>query len=313
MVANGYRCRNFTAYPFRFAMICLHVPYKNRDIEFDIAQTWDELRPRQLAWVARRRDRWAQLFQMVKDLSEDADAETLLHLDNELQGLNIEVLTYLAGAKSSFLGLRARAWGSLYPDEAAWLFPDIQYLFKSNKRVVAPFPYLRIRGKKLIPAADSLSNISGAEFHFADRCFNDWKGGDPQALENLCAILYRPKGTESIHQANHVEFCGDARTTFNSRSIEFLAKRFRFVSRWKMEAIASWYEGCRTRIVENNPDVFSSSGKGEGSGFLDIFRALANDFSKIEQVGEKRLSLILYELNELDREHRRQLLNNLKK
>lgn len=294
-------------------MICLHVPYKNRDVAFDIAQTWDELRPRQLAWVARRRERWAQLFQMVKDLAEDASPETLLHLDNELQRLNTEVLTYLAGARSSILGFRARAWGSLYADEAAWLFPDIQYLFKANYRVVAPFPYLIARGKMLIPAADSLSNISGAEFHFADRCFNNWKCGDPHALDNLCAILYRPRGTESIHQEKSADFCGDPRATFNSRTIEQLAKRFRLVPKWKMEAIAAWYEGCRTRIVENNPDVFSLSGGGNSSGFLDIFRALANDFNKIEDVGQKRLSLILYELNELESERRRQLLKKMKK
>lgn len=293
-------------------MICLHVPYKRLNVKFNIPQDWNELTARQMAWVNKRRYKWAELFELVKESGENADPSTLLHLDNSIQKLNIEVLTYLSGASFSKLGLRSLAWASLYPDETAWLFPDIQYLFKSNLRTTAPFPYVRVFGRKWVPAADALNNVTALEFHFADLCFNQYKKGVPMALENLCAILYRPKGSGEVHKDGHRLFCGDIREPFNNNSIEAFGRKLRLVPRWRLEAIAMWYEGCRTRIVENNKDIFNSSSESSGMGWLPVFRALAGGVTSIEDVGKQRMSLLLYELNELEHERRRQILLNKK-
>ena len=237
----------------------------------------------------------------------DLGSTSLTAFDEILQSLRMEFLSILIGVRSYYLmrlTQKGRAFLGLYPDEIQELCQHTNFLFQENQRTVNPLPKFRRWCRVYHGPSDRLANITAGEFHFADLFFQEWMDTESEnALNNLVAVLYRPKGKGDLHDPNSDFFSGDIRIPFNQNSIEARAKRLAGISRAKKLAIAHFYEGCRNGIIEAYPEIFKKNGKRSGSseGWIPVFRALSKDIH-YERIAEMRLGRVLYEMVESQKE-----------
>lgn len=155
---------------------------------------------------------------------------------------------------------------------------------------------------------DDFNNLTGLEFvfseHFYFTSFTKSEDGNArtmneEGLNNLVASLYRPKKRWYNRKKNPD---GDPRKPFNENLAMYYAKKV--VNKWPMPvklAIFTWYECCRQKMIESNPDIFSGgSAEPARHGLISVMRVIAEsgihgDFEKVTKMFVK---MWMIELNE---------------
>jgi hypothetical protein len=155
---------------------------------------------------------------------------------------------------------------------------------------------------------DDFGNLTGLEFVCSeDYYFRAFTKDHPDAqremsiemLNEFVAVLYRPiKDNYNIK----IDPDGDIRSPFNENICHYHAVgQIRY---WPLQvklAIFTWYEGCRQKMIEENPDVFDGgSGEPAKYGLLSVMRTIAEtgihgDFDKVQKMFVK---MWMIELNE---------------
>lgn len=152
----------------------------------------------------------------------------------------------------------------------------------------------------------SFDNLRMKELVLTEDFYMTWceDKENTELLNELCSILYRPLRRGSLWKKYDIDKNpkGDPREDYNQNVCSWRAKHI--ICKWPMNvklAIATWYEGCRTEMVENNPEVFGGAG-GELAkyGLVSVMRRIAKEgtFGTFEQVEEKLVNLIMIDLNE---------------
>lgn len=184
-------------------------------------------------------------------------------------------------------------WGPAEIDDKLYL---VNWVFEENTLTKNLLPVY----KCCYGPADNFSNLQVCEFIFTEQYYQQFKEeGAVQHLNMLIAILYRP-AKKRYNMARNEE--GDVREPYNDNLTPLFARK---VARWPMaikQAILFWYEGCRTSLVNNNPDVFGGAG-GEAAkyGLWSVMRGVAEKaiHGNINQVEKLYVNVFMMELNEL--------------
>lgn len=144
------------------------------------------------------------------------------------------------------------------------------------------------------PASD-FDNLLMSELALCDNLFMRWseEREKTEYLDELISILYRPvrKGTWLKGYNKKVNPEGDVREEFNQHTCLYRAGRQ--IKRWPLSvklAIATWYDGCRWQMVDENEEVFGGSGENDVSkyGLVSVMLSVAEtgtfgDFNKVEK------------------------------
>lgn len=175
--------------------------------------------------------------------------------------------------------------------------PHVQWIFDKITITKNLIP----RYKNFYGPADELNNLTLAEFHFAEKYYSEIKGDDYAALPHLIATIYRPAKSGYNKDLNRD---GDVRQKFNSNVVDYYAKK---ISKWPDAvkfAILIFYDSCRNKIADENPDIFGGGeGEDDGLGMYSVMRGLAGPkFGDIEKVEEMFLQNALTELNLIHQE-----------
>ncbi len=235
---------------------------------YSIPTTWNELTPEQLL----------QVFDTLYSKKYDS-AQIVVKL--------LKILT----------GLSYRQWLKLKPEDVKEYLYLVSFLFEAKTNFT----------KQIIPVyeglygpCDEIANLLGGELVLTDHYYLEWeKDRENVALiDQLVAILYRPAKRNYDFELNPD---GDCREPFNENISAWNADNR--IKHWPINvklAIATWYSGCRQRIVDDNDDVFSGSGEQTKYGMLSILRNIAKEgthgsFSDVEKMP---VGLIMIELNE---------------
>lgn len=289
----------------------LTIPYRGKFVRFDFAERWDEVPPSALPWLGKNLWPMAAAYrQLIACIQENKYLETIKQ-DVALQSMRIAVLKRLCGIGWWPFSRRNQAFYSMEVDEVADVLQTINFIFKRIE-LKQPFGSFRFWGYSYYGPQEKLANLTGAEFHFAEMAFTKAIQGDKHAVAELCAILYRPKGKGNKHNPNHFLYTGDVREPFNRFSLDKRAKHFLGLGDKVLYPALLWFAGCRAAIIENYPEIFSKgSAEGNGNGWMDIFRALAKEPLHFEEIANKHLSFLLWELTKLDQDARRAELAKL--
>lgn len=143
--------------------------------------------------------------------------------------------------------------------------------------------------------ADNIENITLFEFYVLERYYADIIDGNANAINDLVAVLYRePKKNYDI--AKNLD--GDVRVPFNENATTYYSS---VVRKWAMpikQAILIWYDGCRKKIADDNPELFTGGdGGGEGDMF-EILRSLSGGkYGDFEKVKNLNIYLAFREIN----------------
>jgi len=159
-------------------------------------------------------------------------------------------------------------------------------------------PVVKIGLKKLYGPADELANLSFVEFIKAESAYIAYaKTRDPEALNLLVAILYRPKRKDYSPQSP--DFDGDIREKYNDHLV---GDRVKLVSRLPLstrQAIFLFYDGCRALILKQYPNVFRKpkDDDAKGRGWGHVLRNLAGSVNEYERTAFQPLGTVLSDLD----------------
>lgn len=289
----------------------LSIPYRGKIYTFNFASNWAELPKSIIPWLGQNIFNGAMLYRELIASHKGDDYLHTLKIDEQLQKLRITMLRKMCNITRWPFSKRNKAFYSMMADEVADVLHSLNFVFKSIE-MKRPFGSFRFWFYKYYLPTEHLGNITAAEFHFAEIAFAKAIDGDQKALAELCAIVCRPKLHENTHNPNHPLYNGDVRTPFNRHAVPKRAKHFLALSNKVKYPILLWFAGCRAAIIENYPEVFSGTGSdAQSDGWLDVFRALAKDTLRFNEVANTRLSFLLWELAKLDQDHRRNELRKL--
>lgn len=150
--------------------------------------------------------------------------------------------------------------------------------------------------------ADRLDNLKMKEFTLTEDLYIRWfdsEKKDIEALNEMVAILYRPAPAKYNFK---VDPNGDCREPFNQNTSAYYARTY--VRDWPLRvklAIATWYNGCRINIVQNNPEVFNGSEEDSSRyGLVSVMLNVAetNVFGDFAKVEDQYVGLVMMQLNE---------------
>jgi len=144
------------------------------------------------------------------------------------------------------------------------------------------------------PASD-FDNLLMSELALCDNLFMRWseERDKTEYLDELISMLYRPvrKGTLLKRYDKKINPEGDVREEFNQNKCFYRARKI--VKHWPLSvklAIATWYDGCRWQMVDENEEVFGGSGNSDVSkyGLVSVMLSVAEtgtfgDFNKVEK------------------------------
>lgn len=268
-------------------------------LEATIPETWNELSRRNIRYIASKWEEWRLNVEKYKAVIEDEDPEKIEEFN----------FTTLKERTALFLNLTKidqwYKWRSQYlfwklnDNQLFEILKDVNFVFSDIQLTKNPYPTLRIGVKKWYAPLNGFSNLTAAEFAFADSAFlGFWKTGSLVYLNKLICILYRPKASNNTPTG--VGYTGDIREPFNRYNIEARSSRLRFTSHNTKIAILLWYMGSRKSYQDQFKNIFSGENKGKASkyGWITVFRELAGkDLTKIPLVENQNLTLFLSSLD----------------
>ena len=173
-----------------------------------------------------------------------------------------------------------------------------EFLLKENTLTKNVLP----KYKGFIGPSDDFENLLMCEFAYTEDYFLRWREDESniQLLNELVAVLYRKKKSGYDEKKNED---GDAREPFNEYLCKYYASAV--IYHWPLavkKAIAHWYDGCRTKMMQDFPSVFSGGG-GEPAkyGLLSIMRSVAEKgvHGKFKDVEGLHVRMVMVELDEM--------------
>jgi hypothetical protein len=179
--------------------------------------------------------------------------------------------------------------------------PHVTWIFERDNITAQLIP----KYKSFYGPAGEFDNLIGKEFHCTEIAYQEViRNNDAEALNRLCAFLYRPKKHSYDMRVNKD---GDVRVLFNPNECLYHAQRVR---RWKPEvkqAILLWYDGCRQMLVKSYPLAFGK-GKENGNyyeGLFGMMRSIAGEkYGTLEDVENLYVHTMFMEIVACKKEER---------
>lgn len=257
----------------------------SEQITVSVPTSWNELKPFQMLYIAKYYRDWqksamagselvasrAKLFLELCDLSSRSDKKRLcnyLALVDEDTDFNILSLTDFIFSKL---------------DLTKNLLPTIKVGFLTE----------------FCGPDEALQNTVIEEFSFAFHCYNQYNTKGVEAdLNNLCAVLYRPKRSSS-----EIAKVGEKRVEFNHRTIEARALKFSGVGMEYKQAVYLYFRGSMEYLSKAFPMVFKRAEgeqKKSGGSFIDAILAMSGSkFGDFNSTKATDTYLVLKHLSDL--------------
>lgn len=168
---------------------------------------------------------------------------------------------------------------ALEPELLPSLLKKIDFVFDPNGLNEQKMPVFRFKGKALHGPASRLFNLSYQEFIHAEAWIDRYiKTGEILALENLCAILYRPH-----HPPNGKippDISGDKRMPFDEYGYEKRARQMAALPAWRKTLVCLFYLGSREALFAAHPLLQQSSTTSDATSMLERHKKLLHVLSK---------------------------------
>lgn len=257
----------------------------SEEITISVPQSWNELKPYQLLYIAKYWQSWMDMITQSLSLTK---ARAALFL--ELSGLESrkdkkKLCFYLScvgeDVDVNILDLTNFIFEKL--DLTANLLPKIKVGFLTH-----------FYGPK-----DNLSDLTLEEFSFAFNSYLQYSNFKHEAdLNDLFAILYRPKNSESSYKTS-----GDFKVPFNVKLVDSYLPRAANVPFEYKEAVYIYFRGCIESLAAIFKPVFErseSDKKNSNKTFLDTMLNISGGkLGNFDETKNQNLHLALKYLTDL--------------
>lgn len=170
--------------------------------------------------------------------------------------------------------------------------------------------------KQLVPCwegyygpSDEFGNLLMVELTFSDNLFLQWceDRSDVKKLNKFISLIYRePKDSYDFI----LNPDGDARSEWNQNISEWSGENV--INKWPMNvkmAIATWFDGCRCMLVDDNDEVFGgASGEASKYGLASVMMNVAENgaLGTFNEVEKQNVHTVMMHLNEWIRKNKEQ-------
>lgn len=273
--------------------------------KLNFPSSWEEFTAKQLRYIAQRFLTWGKTNQQFLESIKLNTAPFTIALDETIQTERINLLLALLNLPKWPFRKEKKALFSLTADELKDVLQELTFVFEEIKPFNCPLPTFKHKSKTYHAPAESLQNITGSEFHFLEMCYSEACAQKTESLNLLVAILYRQKGNGPEHTEKSQAFVGDVRTPFNRFAADKNAELLATLPHETKMLVLLWYTSCRNAIIKNHPHVFKTSSakseteETENNGWMSVFRNLAKNPLDFDDIANKNLSYLLWELTNL--------------
>ncbi|MFD2961382.1 MULTISPECIES: hypothetical protein [Olivibacter] len=169
----------------------------------------------------------------------------------------------------AFCLLAQSVWPAIEKLSEEQIYDLVQLTFWVFERLdlsVNKIPEFSIKGTTYYGPADRLDNLRFGEFVMAETYFIQYfNTKDPNVLNKLIAVLYRPKGKGKEYVVGSATYRGDVRVKFNGQNVDDQAKTFELLNPVIRDAIYLFYVSARWLLFENFPHILPK-GKNKSKG-----------------------------------------------
>jgi hypothetical protein len=257
------------------------------DVQIDkirrpLPSTWNELTSRQLLFVSR-------LFQGMLTISD-----------------------FRVRALREFLSVKRKVFRKIDPEDAHFLCETLDFLTKEIALTSNVIPVIRTGLKKYYGPADAMTNCTFGEFTLASSVLDEYhKSGDEAHLDQLVAILYRPKKVFWFIRRHFTDH-QDPRVRFMNRSLKKRISRMAKVDYCIRYSVLLFFSGILNSLtglypyVYRHKDDFDSRDNGWASLIISLADGKTDDKS-LETVMNSNLYNVFIGLNKKAREYQEYL------
>lgn len=262
---------------------------KPRHFDFSIPSNWEEMDKKKLLAIAPLIMRWMHIrLQETENVEEQ-------HL--KLIAIQIECFKKLAGIPDKASDKRQKCFAQFSDQDIEDVLPLLDWLMQPGL-TTSLIPFFRLGIHRFYAPDHFMKNITGGEFHFCESFYQQYlQQNDPEAIHQLIAVLYRPKGKGAAHNPQHKNFKGDPRIKLNP--IEKRAAQFQKLDEATKAAILIWYQGCRQHIIDTHPQLFKKEDGTASGSWMDVFDSLSDNLVNFNTIADQPLSMILYKMTRL--------------
>ena len=181
-----------------------------------------------------------------------------------------------------FLGISKKLFRTISPEDVIFLSTTFDFLQSDVTLTRALIKTIRVKGfpwTRYHGPMDSMSESTFGEFAKAQMRFDLYsKTKDPMALNEMVAILFRPKKTFWFIR-KHFGQATDPRQMFYDRTLRRRAKRFEKVPIEIKYAVLLFFSGIQSSLTIRYPNVYKPTAKKESTqldGWVSLIISLAD-------------------------------------
>lgn len=143
---------------------------------------------------------------------------------------------------------------ALEPELLASLMKKMDFLFVPHGLNLQRMPAIRLKGKRYQGPASRLFNLQYQEFIHAEAWLDRYlKSEENSALDQLCAVLYRPRKGWLLRLLHPKAAAADQRIAFDEFGYEKRAQQLAALPAWKKTLICLFYLGGREALFAAHP------------------------------------------------------------
>ena len=257
-----------------------HVQIDN--IRRSLPSTWNELTSRQLLFISR-------LYQ-----------EKLLLVDFRVKALR------------QFLSIKRKVFRKIDLEDAHFLCETLDFLTKEVTLTRNVIPVISTGLSKYYGPVDAMTNCTFGEFTLASSVLDEYhKSGDEAHLDQLVAILYRPKKVFWFIRRHFTDH-QDARVRFMNRSLMKRTNRMAKVDHCIKYSVLLFFSGILNSLTGLYPYVYRQKDDFDSreNGWASLIISLADgktDDKSLETVMNSNLYNVFIGLNKKAREYQEYL------
>lgn len=176
------------------------------------------------------------------------------------------------------------------------------------------FPVLKAGRRNFYGPAGELADACAGEFIAAENYYDSFlKDPQPEALDKLCASLYRPR-KRFYNVKKFLQLAGSDKRADFSDDTEKNHTHFQKIPLWQKFAILMFFEGVRNSFIDEYEHIYVSAEGQDGDATDDddnkgvwptVITAMAGHVLKIEPVLKTNVHNFLFSLNEKIKENKR--------
>jgi len=237
----------------------------------------------------------------------DLTRNQLLYISRLFRG-KLTIFDFRVKALREFLSIKRKAFKRIDHEDVHFLCETLDFLTKEVNLTRNVIPVIRVGLRKYYGPSDAMTNCTFGEFTLASSVLDEYhKSGSDEQLDQLVAILYRPKKPLWFIQKHFTDH-QDLRVRFMNRLLKKRVDKMSKVDHCIKHAVFLFFTGVLNSLTGLYPYVYRQKDETDSqeNGWASLIISLADgktDDKSLETVMNSNLYNVFIGLNKKAKEY----------